>query len=57
MSTLSLSIKGIKLGDLATSKEKLTLLKTDKEFYNKCSTISKLNYNKYFHEDKFNPTR
>ena len=47
----------VKLGDLVTAKEKLTLLKTDKEFYNKCSLTAKLNYNKYFHEDKFNPTR
>ncbi len=43
----------VKLGDLATAKEKLTLLKTDKEFYNKCSKIAKENYQKYYHENKF----
>ena len=46
----------IKLGDLATAKEKLTLLKTDESYYKKCSKIAKENYIKYFHEDKFNPT-
>ena len=43
----------VKLGDLVTAKEKLTLLKTDKNFYNKCSKISKENYKKYYHENKF----
>jgi len=43
----------VKLGDLASAKEKLTLLKTNKEFYNKCSKISKENYEKYYHESKF----
>ena len=43
----------VKLGDLATAKEKLTLLKTDKEFYNKCSKVAKENYNQYYHENKF----
>jgi len=47
----------VKLGDLVTAKKKLTLLKNDEHFYTECSTTSKLNYNKYFHEDKFNPTR
>ena len=47
----------VKLGDLATAKEKLTLLKTNTEFYNKCSLTSKENYKKYYHENKFNPTR
>ena len=47
----------VKLGDLVTAKKKLTLLRNDKHFYTECSITSKLNYNKYFHEDKFNPTR
>jgi len=47
----------IKLGDLVTAKKKLILLKNNEHFYTECSTTSKLNYNKYFHEDKFNPTR
>jgi len=46
----------IELGDLATAKEKLILLNTDKAFYNKCSKISKDNYKQYFHENKFNTT-
>ena len=46
----------VKLGDLATAKEKITLLKNDEDFYKKCSKITKENYTKYFHEDKFNPT-
>ena len=37
----------VKLGDLATAKEKLTLLKTDVNFYNKCSFLAKENYLKY----------
>ena len=43
----------VKLGDLATAKEKLILLKTDNNFYNKCSNISKQNYKKFYHESKF----
>ena len=37
----------VKLGDLATAKEKLTLLKTDVNFYNECSFSAKENYLKY----------
>jgi len=47
----------IKLGDLATAKKLLTQLETDKEFYNECSLLAKENYKKYYHEDKFNPTK
>ena len=43
----------VKLGDLTTAKEKLILLKTDKTFYHNCSTKSKQNYTKYYHESKF----
>ncbi len=43
----------VKLGDLATAKEKLTRLKTDKHWYNKCSKTAKEQYKKYYHEDKF----
>ena len=44
----------VKLGDLATAKEKLTLLKTDKEFYNKCSLTAKENYKKYNEQNFIN---
>ena len=43
----------VKLGDLAAAKEKLTMLKTDEDFYNTCSSISKENYQKYYNESKF----
>ena len=46
----------IKIGDLAMAREKITLLKNNEDFYQKCSKIAKENYIKYFHEDKFNPT-
>jgi len=44
----------IDLGDLENAKRLLILLEKDKEFYNKCSQIAKINYKKYFHEDIFN---
>jgi len=37
----------VKLGDLASAKEKLTLLKTDKDFYNECTFSAKENYLRY----------
>jgi hypothetical protein len=40
----------VKLGDLVTAKEKLTLLKTDKNFYNKCSNTAKESYTKNYNE-------
>ena len=43
----------IKLGDLVTAKEKLTLLKTNKDYYRECSKIAKFNYQQHFHEDHF----
>ena len=43
----------VKLGDLATAKEKLTQLKLDKEWYNKCSQLAKEQYQKHYHESKF----
>jgi len=46
----------VKLGDLATAKEKLILLKTDKDYYGECSKIAKFNYKRYYHEEKFNTT-
>ena len=46
----------IKLGDLAAAKEKLILLKTDKDYYKECSEVAKINYKQYFHEKKFNTT-
>tara|TARA_Y100001972_G_scaffold91795_1_gene112385 strand:+ start:3350 stop:4255 length:906 start_codon:yes stop_codon:yes gene_type:complete len=46
----------VKLGDLASAKKLLTKLKTDSEFYNKCSLTAKQNYKLYYHEDKFNST-
>ena len=44
----------VKVGDLATAKKLITSLKTDNEFYNSCAIISKQNYNKYYHESRFN---
>ena len=43
----------VKLGDLATAKEKLTQLKTDKDYYKQCSKIAKFNYKQYYHETNF----
>ena len=43
----------VKLGDLVTAKEKLTRLKTDKHWYNKCSQTAKEQYKKYYQENKF----
>tara|TARA_R110000737_G_scaffold289029_1_gene295638 strand:- start:1917 stop:2831 length:915 start_codon:yes stop_codon:yes gene_type:complete len=43
----------VKLGDLASAKEKLILLKTNNNFYNKCSKVAKENYKKLYKEDKF----
>jgi hypothetical protein len=43
----------VKLGDLATAKEKLILLKTDSNFYNECSKISKQNYKDNYLETNF----
>ena len=37
----------VKLGDLASAKEKLKLLKTDKDFYNECVFSAKENYLRY----------
>jgi len=44
----------VKLGDLTTAKEKLILLKNNKDFYNKCSVIAKEKYIEYYHENTFN---
>jgi len=46
----------VKLGDLASAKEKIILLETNESFYNKCSKTSKENYKKYYHENIFNTT-
>ncbi len=43
----------VKLGDLATAKEKLIQLKTDKHWYNKCSQTAKEQYKKYYQEKHF----
>jgi len=43
----------VKLGDLATAKEKLIELKTNKDYYRDCSKIAKFNYQQYYHENKF----
>ena len=43
----------VKLGDLATAKEKLIQLKTDKEFYDECSLIAKENYKTHHNEKIF----
>ena len=46
----------VKLGDLVSAKEKITLLLTDKDYYKQCSKIAKFNYKQYYHEEKFNTT-
>jgi len=46
----------VKVGDLVTAKEKLTLLKTNKDYYKECSKLAKFNYKQYYHENKFNTT-
>ena len=43
----------VKLGDLATAKEKLIQLKSDKHWYDRCSIVAKEQYQKYYHESKF----
>ena len=43
----------VKLGDLATAKEKLIQLKSDKQWYDKCSIIAKEQYQKYYQEKNF----
>ena len=43
----------VQLGDLEKAKKLLILLEKDKEFYNKCSHVAKINYKKYFHEEIF----
>ena len=43
----------VKLGDLATAKEKLIEIKEDKQLYNRCSQIAKEQYLKHYHESKF----
>lgn len=44
----------VKVGDLATAKKLITSLKTDSKFYNSCAITAKQNYNKYYHESRFN---
>jgi len=44
----------VKLGDLDMAKRFLTMLKNDNKFYNECSLKAKKNYNKYYHESRFN---
>jgi len=44
----------VKLGDLATAKEKITLLKTDENFYNKCVFTAQENYLKYNEQNFIN---
>ena len=43
----------VKLGDLATAKEKLIQLKSDKQWYDKCSVIAKEQYQKHYQEKNF----
>ena len=43
----------VKLGDLATAKELLILLKTDQNFYNKCAFWAKQNYKSYYQDLTF----
>lgn len=44
----------VKIGDLATAKEKITLLKTDENFYNKCVFTAQKNYLKYNEQNFIN---
>ena len=37
----------------STAKEKLTQLKEDKQWYDKCSQTAKEQYQRYYHELKF----
>ena len=46
----------VKLGDLGNAKKLITHLKSDLDFYNKCSSIAKENYNKHYNENIFNTT-
>ena len=43
----------VKLGDLATAKKLLTKIKSDKQWYNKCSQIAKEQYYQHYHESTF----
>ena len=43
----------VRLGDLASAKEKLIKLKNNKDWYRECSKIAKFNYKQYYHESKF----
>jgi len=43
----------VKLGDLATAKEKLILLKSDKQWYDRCSLSAKNNYQINYQEKNF----
>ena len=43
----------VKLGDLVSAKEKITLLLTDKDYYKQCSKIAKFNYKQYYHKTNF----
>ena len=43
----------VKLGDLVTAKELLTKLKTNDEFYNKCSSESIKSYQNHYSEAVF----
>jgi len=38
---------------LDSAKEKLTELRTNKDWYKECSKIAKFNYQQYYHENKF----
>ncbi len=46
----------IEFGDIKKAKELLAELKNNSYFYYKVSVQAKENYNKYYHEDKFNTT-
>ena len=43
----------VKLGDLATAKEKLIQLKSDKQWYDRCSVIAKEQYHDHYQEKNF----
>ena len=43
----------VKLGDLASAKEKLIQLRTEKDWYKECSKLAKFNYEQYYKEKQF----
>jgi hypothetical protein len=47
----------VEVGDLTNARQLAKKLRNDEGFYLYCSQIAKQNYNEYYHENKFNPTK